>query len=84
MPVDTALKSDTEPIRYVTLHFRDRRGLFRSVPEIAPKSPSLWANRIPIRNGFRAGAKTMRYGVNISVSQKDITLKVKRQLLPFH
>ena len=32
---------------------------------------------------FVAAQKTMRYGVKISVSQKDITLKVKQQLLPF-
>ena len=36
--VHTALKSGTEPIRYMTLHFRDRSGApVRSVTEIAPK-----------------------------------------------
>ena len=37
----------------------------RSVTEIAPKSPFLCVNRSPIQYGFRAGAKAIRYSVNI-------------------
>ena len=107
------------PIRYVTLHFRDRRSTashryrnrteitailcqqkpypvwfscrrkscpvlyehlsdmwlstleigaaqLRTVTEIAPKSPFLCVNRSPIRYGFRAGAKAVRYYMNTS------------------
>ena len=43
----------------------------RSVTEIAPKSPFLCLNRIRMRCSFRALCKH-------SVSQKEITLKVKR------
>ena len=49
----------TDGILYVTLHFRDRRG--------AASPPKLWflcVNRSPIRDGFRAGARAIRYSVN--------------------
>ena len=38
----------------------------RSVTEIAPESPFLCVNRIPIRYGFRTGGNAIRYGVNIA------------------
>ena len=44
------------PMWCVTLHFRD----FRSVTEIAPKSPFLRVKRSPFRHGFRACAKAIR------------------------
>ena len=37
IPVHTAPKWGTEPIRYVTLHFRDQQAQLRSVTETAPK-----------------------------------------------
>lgn len=43
------------PIRYVTLRFRDWHAQVQSVTEIAPKSPILRLNRIPIWYGSRAG-----------------------------
>ena len=39
----------------------------RSVGQIALKSPFLCVNRSSIRYGFRAGAKAIRYGVNITL-----------------
>ena len=50
IPVHTALKCSTEPVRYVTLPFRDRRGAAqrRSVSEIRLISPFLFVNRSPI------------------------------------
>ena len=41
-----------------------RAAQLRSVTEIAPKSPFLCVNRSPIRYGFCAGAKAIRYSVN--------------------
>ena len=57
----------TDGISYVTLHFRDRRAQLRLLTEIV--SPKLWflcVNRSPIRYGFRAGARAIRYSVNIT------------------
>ena len=39
---------------------------FRSVTEMAPRSPFLCANRSPIQYDFRAGAKVIPYCVNIA------------------
>ena len=60
----------------VTLHFRD----FRSVTEIAPKSPFLCVNRSPIRYGFRVGKKATRYSMNIAL----ITGLWKRKYFRLH
>ena len=38
----------------------------RSVTEIVPESPFLCVNKSPIRYGFNAGAKAIRYGMNIA------------------
>ena len=46
----------------------------RSVTEIASKSRFLCVNRSPIEYGFRAGAKAVRYTMNV-------TLTVTLQLL---
>ena len=61
--VYTSPKCGTQPVRYVTLHFPDRRGAARlsaaqlfSVTEIAPKLPLICVNRSPIRYDFRTGA----------------------------
>ena len=54
------------PIWYVTLHFRDPRGAASLVTEIALKSAFLFVNRSLIRYGFYAGAKTIRFCVNIA------------------
>ena len=66
IPVQTALKCGTEPLQYVTLHFRDQRGAAqpRSVTEIAPKSPFFWVNR-SIPSG--AGTRAIRFNVNIAL-----------------
>ena len=61
--VHTALKCDTEPIRYVTLHLRDRRGAASLRYRNRAKNT---VNRSPIRYDFRAGAKGMRYSVKIA------------------
>ena len=51
----------------MTLHSRNRRGAasLRSVTEITPKSRFLRANGSPIQHGFRAGAHSIPYSVNI-------------------
>ena len=54
------------PIWYVTLHFRDPRGAASLVTEIAMKSAFLFVNRSLIRYGFYAGAKAIRFCVNIA------------------
>ena len=41
-----------------------------SVTEIAPKSPFPYLNRSPSRYGFRAGAKTFPYSVNIAFNKR--------------
>ena len=46
----------TEPIRDVTLHFRDRRGEAQSVAGNAPKSSFVRVDRNLVWYGFRAGA----------------------------
>ena len=52
------------PIRYVTLHFRDRRGAASLRHGNRAATTVLCANRSPIRYGFRGGAKAIRYSVN--------------------
>ena len=52
VPVHTAPKCGTEPIRYVTLHFR--KSARRSFTPL--QSPLLCVNRSPIRYGLRVGA----------------------------
>ena len=55
----------TDGIRYVTLHFRDRRGA--ALPSYRNHYAELWflcVNRSPIRDGFRAGARAIQYSVN--------------------
>ena len=52
VPVHTTLKCGTEPIRYVTRHFR--KSARRSFTPL--QSPLLCVNRSPIRCGLRVGA----------------------------
>ena len=58
-------KMAQKPIRYVTIHFQDRRGAaslrYRNRSEISV----LCVNKSPIRYGFRAGARAIRYSVDI-------------------
>ena len=57
IPVHTAPKCGTEPIRYVTLRFRDWHGAAWLRYKNGGKIPLLLrVNRIPIRYDFRAGA----------------------------
>ena len=52
-------------IRYVTLHFRDRRGETSLLHRISSATTVLLCeNRSPIRYDFRCGAKGIRYCVN--------------------
>ena len=64
----------TEPIRDVTLHFRDRRGEAQSVAGNAPKSSFVRVDRNLVWYGFRAGAWAIRYSVN-TCPICDFTLK---------
>ena len=52
------------PFQYVTLHFRDRRG----AALLRYKNPAgiTVLKQSPMRNGFRAGAKSIRYSVSIA------------------
>ena len=54
------------PIWYVTLHFRDPRGAASLRYRKRAKSPFLCVNRNPVRNGFCAGVKAIRFCVNIA------------------
>ena len=54
------------PIWYVTLHFRDPRGAASLRYRKRAKSSFLYVNRSPIRNGFCAGVKAIRFSVNIA------------------
>ena len=64
--VRTALKYGTKPIGYMTLHVRDRRGAaWLSQKSRRHNLYSVCVNRSPTRYGFRAGAKAIRYSMNI-------------------
>ena len=65
--VYTAPKCDTEPIRYVTRHFRDLswRAQIRSVTKIAPKSPFFLVHRIPMV------IKSFYFSSNVGNGKKD-------------
>ena len=54
------------PIRYVTLHLRDRRGAALLSYRYRPENTVVCVNRGPIQYGFHAGAKAIRYSVNIT------------------
>ena len=56
----TTPKSDTEPIRHVTFHFRDRCGAASLRHKNRAPQPFLCVNRRPIRSDFRGGAKAIR------------------------
>ena len=64
IPVHTAPKWGTEPIRYVRLHFRDRCGTasVRSLTEIAPKSP----------DGTGSGTRFTRHGQMQIIEQTNV------------
>ena len=69
-----AFRADTKALQYSVhtypicdrLHFRDRPGA-APLQKHAPKSPFLCVNRIPIRYGFCAGVKAIRYIVKIGL-----------------
>ena len=75
--------SGTKPIRYVTLHFRDRRGAARRGATLfryryrAEITQFLLVNRSPIRYGFRADARAIRYSwVDISSNGLKMALNI--------
>ena len=57
-----------KPIRYVTIHFQQRRSAalshYRNGAERKPPFPCV--NKSPIRCGFRAGVRAIRYTVDIA------------------
>ena len=65
IPVYTTPKSGTEPIGYVKLHVRDRRGAASLSYRNRTATTVLMCEQKPIRYGFRAGAKAIRYCLNI-------------------
>ena len=79
--------SGTKPIRYVTLHFRDRRGAARRGATLfryryrAEITQFLCVNRSPIWYGFRADARAIRYScVDISSNGFKMALNLKSGL----
>ena len=88
--VHTAPKYGTKPIRYVTLHFRERGGgggHLRFVTEMAPKSLFLCVNRSPIRGGSRTYLKDcflLSWGndrdchITVPLSLKTMEMQIKR------
>ena len=76
IPVQTAPKCGTKPMRYVTLDFRDERGATslrcRSLVEIKRE-------RTPYPVWFRAGARAIRHTVNVPYGHR----KLKTMALPF-
>ena len=65
IPVCTTPKSGTEPIGYFTLHVWDRRGAASLCYRNRTAATVLMCEQNPIRYGFRAGAKAVRYCLNI-------------------
>ena len=62
--VQTAPKCCTEPLRYMTLHFRDRRGAALLRYRNRAKITVLMCEQKPyIRYGFRAGARAIPFGL---------------------
>ena len=45
---------------------------------VAPKLPTLWVNRNPVQNDFRARPKSIRYSVNIAFKKKQLNEQVFR------
>ena len=56
---------NTYPIHDSVSTLEIRAEQLRPVTEITPPQPFLCLNRSPIRYGFRAGAKAIRYSLNI-------------------
>ena len=61
--VQTAPKCCTEPLRYVTLHFRDRRGAASLRYRNRAQITVLCEQKPYIRYGFRAGARAIPFGL---------------------
>ena len=80
--VQTAPKCCTEPLRYVTLHFRDRRGAasprYRNRAEIIVL---MFEQKPYIRYGFRACARAIPFG--LVLTEQRIGNKTKEIALSF-
>ena len=61
------------PSLYTRLEFGAAQ--LRAVTEIAPKSAFLCVNRCPLRYGFRAGAKAIRYSENTALVYRLFTVR---------
>ena len=57
-------QSMTQKLCDMSRYFETGEVQFRSVTEIAPKSPFLCVNRRPTRYDSRGGAKAIQFGVN--------------------
>ena len=64
--VHTAPKYCAKSIRYVTLHVQDRRGAASLCHRNRAATPFLCVNGNPFQYDFNAGAKAIRYRVNIA------------------
>ena len=64
--VHTAPKYGAKSIRYVTLHVQDRRGAASLCHRNRAATPFLCVNGNPFQYDFNAGAKAIRYRVNIA------------------
>ena len=62
----TTIRILLTPIRYVTLHLRDRPGAALLCYVYRPENTVVCVNRGPIRYGFHARAKAIQNSVNIT------------------
>ena len=66
LPVEQLSNILLTPIRYVTLHLRDRPGAALLRYRYRPENTVVCVNRGPIRYGFHARAKAIQNSVNIT------------------
>ena len=66
LPVEQLSNILLTPIRYVTLHLRDRPGAALLCYRYRPENTVVCVNRGPIQYGFHARAKAIQNSVNIT------------------
>ena len=70
----TTIRILLTPIRYVTLHLRDRPGAALLCYRYRPENTVVCVNRGPIRYGFHAGAIAIRFSVNVTSNTLERSL----------
>ena len=74
LPVEQLSGILLTPIRYVTLHLRDRHGAALLRYRYRPENTVACVNRGPIRYGFHARAKAIQNSVNITSNTLERSL----------